>query len=214
MSVDFGGVFGDASRAEATRGWRVGHQGRDRMYYEELHDGVWERIDVDGEMLMGPAHHVIYFASPDAWLGYPSWARERRDEIIARITSEFRASDYEYHGLGGGAASETAGAPAPSNAPPGGVTRRASPRPSETRALLLAVVLLFALAGAMGWLSARGLARGETYLASKRSFLRRTVSREQEPGLFWLSIGVYAAIGAGALTLGALGVRAGRRLRG
>jgi hypothetical protein len=214
MSVDFGGVFGGGSRAEATRGWRVGHQGRDRMYYEELHDGVWERVDVDGEMLMGPAHHVIYFASPDAWLRYPPWARQRRDEIIARITSEFREPDYEYHGLMAGARSATTGAPASSNVPASGAKRRAPPRQSEIRALLVAVVLLFALAGAMGWLTARGLARGETYLASKRSFLRRTVSREQEPGLFWLSIGVYAAIGAGALTLGALGVRAGRRLRG
>jgi len=75
--------------------WRVGHQGRDRMYYEELHGGAWERIDIDGEMLMGRAHHVIYFASPERWLEYPEWARGRRDEIIARITSEFREPDYE-----------------------------------------------------------------------------------------------------------------------
>jgi hypothetical protein len=152
MSVDFGGVFGGGSRAEATRGWRVGHQGRDRMYYEELHDGVWERVDVDGEMLMGPAHHVIYFASPDAWLRYPPWARQRRDEIIARITSEFREPEYEYHGLMAGARSATTGAPASSNVPASGAKRRAPPRQSEIRALLVAVVLLFALAGAMGWL--------------------------------------------------------------
>jgi hypothetical protein len=30
------------------RGWRVGHQGRVRMYYEELRDGAWERIDIAG----------------------------------------------------------------------------------------------------------------------------------------------------------------------
>ena len=80
--------------------WRVGHRGRDQMYYEELIVGAWERIDIDGEMLMGPAHHVIYFASREAWTSYPSWARGRRDEIIARITSEFREPDYEYSGLG------------------------------------------------------------------------------------------------------------------
>jgi hypothetical protein len=38
------------------RGWRVGHQGRDQMYYEELHQGAWKRIEIDGEMLMGRAH--------------------------------------------------------------------------------------------------------------------------------------------------------------
>jgi hypothetical protein len=79
------------------RGWRVGHRGRDQMYYEELRDGVWKRIDIDGEMLMGRAHHVIYFASPERWREYPPWASQRRDEIIARIKSEFREPDYEYY---------------------------------------------------------------------------------------------------------------------
>ena len=45
------------------RGWRVGHQGRDQMYYEELQSGSWQRIEVQGEMLMGPAHHVIFGTS-------------------------------------------------------------------------------------------------------------------------------------------------------
>lgn len=80
------------------RDWRVGHRGRDAMYYEELRDGAWQRIDVEGEMLTGIAHHVIYFASPRRWENYPQWARHRRDEIIARIKSEFRAPDYEYQG--------------------------------------------------------------------------------------------------------------------
>lgn len=86
---------------EDARGWRVGHQGRDRMYYEERHDGSWRRIDIDGEMLIGPAHHVIYFATPSVWQKYPAWARDRRVEIIARITSEFRPPQYEYYGLDG-----------------------------------------------------------------------------------------------------------------
>ena len=68
------------------------------MYYEELIDGCWERIEISGEMLMGPAHHVIYFASPAQWADYPVWARSRRTEIIQRIKSAFKAPDYEYHG--------------------------------------------------------------------------------------------------------------------
>lgn len=80
-------------------GWRVGHSGRDMMYYEEARDDRWERIEISGEMLMGPAHHVIYFDSPEAWeKRVPDWARRRRDEIIARIKSAFRPPDYEYHG--------------------------------------------------------------------------------------------------------------------
>lgn len=79
--------------------WRVGHTGRDQMYYEEYGDGRWERIEISGEMLTGPAHHAIYFASPADWAQrYPAWAQQRRDEIIARIKSAFPEPDYEYHG--------------------------------------------------------------------------------------------------------------------
>ena len=87
-----------ASKADGARDWRVGHQGRDEMYYEERINGGWQRLRISGEMLMGRAHHAIYFASPVAWLEFPEWARHRREEIIARIKSEFRSPDYEYHG--------------------------------------------------------------------------------------------------------------------
>ena len=76
--------------------WRVGHRGRDMMFYEEKIGGKWEHIDLSGEMLIGRAHHVIYFAGAERWQTYPEWARHRRAEIIARIKSEFRAPDYEY----------------------------------------------------------------------------------------------------------------------
>jgi hypothetical protein len=86
-------------RGAIKRGWRVGHLGRDQMYYEEFIDGAARRISLDGEMLVGRAHHVIYFASPEQWQQeYPDWAIDRRDEIIARIKSEFREPDYEYSG--------------------------------------------------------------------------------------------------------------------
>ena len=81
-----------------TLGWRVGHVGRDGMYYEERVEGEWQRIAIDGEMLGGPAHHVIYFPSADAWQVYPAWARDRRAEIVARIKSKFGPPDYEHHG--------------------------------------------------------------------------------------------------------------------
>ena len=80
-------------RRDFRRGWRVGHAGRDAMYYEEFRDGTWQRIDIDGEILMGKAHHAIYFDS----IELPDWAAGRRDEIIERIKSEFRQPQYEYH---------------------------------------------------------------------------------------------------------------------
>jgi hypothetical protein len=185
------------------------------MYYEELRDGTWERIDVDGEMLMGRAHHVIYFASPERWQAYPAWAHGRRAEIIERITSEFREPEYEYHGLDATAAPT----PATPAAPPSGATPVPAPKParrpvdppSANRTLLGVVVGLFLLAAFMGWLVATGVARGETRLPLRQSTLRRTVPRATEPATFWLSIGVYATVGAGALALGVLGARAARR---
>ena len=78
--------------------WRVGHSGRDSMYYEEFIAGEWKRITIDGEMLMGRAHHVIYFANGERWQDYPEWARDRRTEIIGRIKARFRKPEYEYEG--------------------------------------------------------------------------------------------------------------------
>ncbi len=70
------------------------------MYYEESVRGEWRRLRLDGEMLMGRAHHVIYFGTRDQWSRGPEWARGRRDEIIARIKSSFPIPDYEYEGEG------------------------------------------------------------------------------------------------------------------
>ena len=191
------------------RGWRVGHQGRDRMYYEERHGGAWERIDIDGEMLMGKAHHVIYFASPARWREYPPWARDRRPEIIQRITSEFRPPEYEYHGLDDGVT--PANQPSPPAGPPPYIVRKASPV-QGSRALLLVVVLLFAMAAATGWLAIRGIQKNETTIPLPRSSVRRTVERDQDRVMYWVSIGIYATLSAGTFTLGVLGARALRRL--
>lgn len=88
-----------SDQKDIERGWRVGHRGRDSMYYEELINGVWARLNLDGEMLLGEAHHVIYFADEERWAAiYPAWAQGRRAEIIERIKSEFTEPDYLYDG--------------------------------------------------------------------------------------------------------------------
>lgn len=190
------------------RGWRVGHQGRDQMYYEELHGGSWKRLEVQGEMLLGPAHHVIYFASPTEWQRYPAWAQNRRDEIIARIMSAFPAPDYEYHGVGGGAASPPSVAvrePRPPRPP----AKVASASGKERQALLIAIVLVLAISGGMCWLVVSGLTSGDTFWPSTR----RSVALSAEPGMYWTAIVVYSAIGLGTLGLGLWGIREGRKLR-
>ena len=81
-------------------GWRVGHRGRDAMYYEELVGGEWRRLDLDGEMLTGRAHHAIYLGSNEQWQRRPEWARGRRSEILARLKSALPIPEYEYEGEG------------------------------------------------------------------------------------------------------------------
>jgi len=78
------------------RGWRVGHIGRDEMFYEEMIGGKWERILISGETCCGDAHHVIYFPSEEQWESMPEWTRGRQLEIVSRIKKEFKPPGYEY----------------------------------------------------------------------------------------------------------------------
>ncbi len=209
-------VATDATR-DRSRGWRVGHQGRDSMYYEEWHDGAWQRLPISGEMLMGRAHHVIYFASPEAWQQYPEWARHRRDEIIARIESELRAPDYEYDGdvasTTPARSSRSAAAPAALAPPASARTKQSAATPAQMRMLWLAITLVLGLAAGAGWLVTRGLTRGDIWIPAKQAPRQRHVYRAEEPGIFWLSLGVYSVIAAGAAGLGVWGIREGLRLR-
>lgn len=187
------GELDAAEERDIARGWRVGHRGRDQMCYEERRDGRWQWIEIDGEMLTGRAHHVIYFASAENWQRYPEWAWHRREEIIARIKSEFREPDYQY--ADGGTASA-----APASIPPAAAKRMTR---SELRAVFASHAFLLGIAAVMAWLVTTGLQRDETYWPAKRPSQQRTVSREKEPAMFWTAISVYSAIGFGMLGLSA-----------
>lgn len=190
-----------ASPAPHDRQWRVGHRGRDMMYYEEWRDRAWQRIDIDGEMLTGRAHHVIYFPTETSWQRLPEWARHRRAEIIGRIKSEFREPDYEYQEFSGGCGASTilSGPSKPAPASPVRETRRHLP------AVVASVAFLLAIAGWMGWLVKRGIETGEVPFLAARGVPHRTVVRQQEPVMFWTCVGLYGAIGTGSVGLIAWG---------
>lgn len=199
VNAEFG-TPGSASPLPGGRKWRVGHQGRDRMYYEEWRGFGWQRIDIDGEMLMGRAHHVIYFASPERWLNYPEWAWHRRDEIIARIKSEFREPDYEYDDPSSAPADApplTSGSTAPPPILPSPVSvqpMNSAPPKKETGWLLLGLVLFAGFGAFMLWTVKDGIAHGETFLPSRHS-MRHRIKLEDDPAQFWVSIAFNGAIG-------------------
>jgi len=148
------GNFGTANAAEAN--WRVGHRGRDQMFYEERVNGHWLRIEIQGEMLLGEAHRIIYFASNEQWQAYPEWARQRRTEIIARVKTQFHAPDYLYYG-GSGSTIETVISDA-------SAAKRKNPQPKVQglKAVSITVVLVLGLSLGMAGLVATGIKRGET----------------------------------------------------
>lgn len=207
---------GDAGASMARDGWRVEHRGRDAMVYAERHGGRWQHIDIDGEMLLGRAHHVIYFASPARWRDYPAWARDRRDEIIGRITSVCRPPGYEYSGLDPADHAAEGGGPATGMASAAhAAANTARPRPSAGHArdmrgmgaLAFVVLLLLALATVTAWLVLNGVLTGDTWQPGARASHWHAVSRADSPLSFWASITLYAVVGSGALVLAALGVR-------
>ena len=172
--------------ARSARRWRVGHQGRDGMYYEEEVGSEWRRIPIDGELLTGRAHHAVYLASPEQWRQYPEWAHDRRDEIVARIRSQFRPPDYDY---GDGAQAPVAAAIAqPAIAPP-------VSRPRSMRTLWSIATGLAIAASALLLFAWHGIDTGVTTWPSKRSSQQHEVIRATDPAQFWMSIGVYSGLG-------------------
>jgi hypothetical protein len=181
----------------AARDWRVGHRGRDQLYYEEWRDGSWQRIDIDGEMLIGDPHHAVYLTTPERWQHYPSWARDRRDEIVARLRSALKPPGYLYQNAPAGAAAS----------PPGRRPAVTVPASQRTAAWLVggSLVLLFALLAGLVW---HGLDSGETWWPATQASARRTVSRLADPLLYWTALMLYSTLGLGALALLGWGFRA------
>lgn len=85
--------------------------------------------------------------------------------------------------------------------PPRVVAAPTSPA-KQRMALVGFLAFLLGISIVMGWLVTSGISSGETYFPAKRSSQQRSVVREQEPATFWMSIGVYSAIGLGSAGVG------------
>jgi len=73
---------------EENRRWRTRWFGGALRYEEKLGDD-WEGIEIETTGRSYVATGII-FRSRERWHAYPKWASERRDEIIARVSEEFR----------------------------------------------------------------------------------------------------------------------------
>jgi hypothetical protein len=81
-------------------GWNVRLSGLHALSYCEVVDSKAEEVVIDGELLVGKPHHVLYIYGASEWdRRYPEWARGRRDEILQRIRSKCPDSGYSFHYL-------------------------------------------------------------------------------------------------------------------
>lgn len=86
------------------------------------------------------------------------------------------------------------------------------PSPAKQRATLVAVIIvLIGITAGMAWLVISGLNSGSTRFPSKKGAPQRAVLRQQEPVMFYVAIGIYAAIGLGCGGLAIWMVRAATR---
>jgi hypothetical protein len=77
------------------KSWRIKGLGRDFVVYEERKNG--EIVFYAELMGRGPIKRVVYIPSEDDWNAKsPSWARDRRDEIIKRLKQVLPESRTEY----------------------------------------------------------------------------------------------------------------------
>jgi hypothetical protein len=84
-----------ARRSWIRRGYRIHKSGRETWVYEETSttDGA-RHLAFDGEMLVG-MRSVLFVPNAIAWRhSMPEWARERRPEILGRITEALRRAGW------------------------------------------------------------------------------------------------------------------------
>ena len=125
--------------------------------------------------------------------------------LTRKVRAGFRTAGHGYPASDPGASPPPV--PLPSMSPRAPVSSPAPPtRRQQTAAGWLSAALLLSLAGFMFWLVATGLEKGETVFPSRHASQRRSVLRDKEPAMFWTTLGIYAAIGAGSLGLTLWGV--------
>jgi hypothetical protein len=75
-------------------GWRLRLVVSGRWVYEEKKDNAWVGIPFEEIPDFREPPYVIVAPSEDTWRTFPSWATDRRNEIIGRVRSELESRNY------------------------------------------------------------------------------------------------------------------------
>jgi predicted RNA binding protein YcfA (HicA-like mRNA interferase family) len=83
-------------RALTRHGFHTGRRVGSHWAYEELHDGVVVALELPLEYV-GRGGYDLHIPSERDWLAnMPSWARERRAEIVERLQQVFKRSQVHF----------------------------------------------------------------------------------------------------------------------
>jgi hypothetical protein len=83
-------------RALVRRGFHAGRRVGSQWVYEELHDGVVAMLELPLEYV-GRGGYDVHIPSEHDWLAnMPTWARERRAEIVERLQQVFKRSQMHF----------------------------------------------------------------------------------------------------------------------
>jgi hypothetical protein len=81
------------------RGWRLEFGHGSSFRYGEFHQVEWREVGFGYRRLSGKGPRILIFiAPPQDWAQQPqeAWAKDRREEILARVKSELKPPRYAY----------------------------------------------------------------------------------------------------------------------
>lgn len=83
----------DRRAEEERRGWRLRCFGAGSWAYEEKRNGEWVGVTFEETTDFRESPHTID-VRPERWTAFPSWAIERREEILVRMRSQLKRPQY------------------------------------------------------------------------------------------------------------------------
>jgi hypothetical protein len=81
-------------RRNEARGWRLRFVSRGDWTYEEKRNGAWVGFKMSEQKNASKSPQHLLIKSSPRWTEYPEWTHGRREEILARISSQLKEPYY------------------------------------------------------------------------------------------------------------------------